>query len=65
MIIRTSISLSTPNVEKAVTDVARLDFRNNKSGYIEDLILKDLVNRGYNKEELLNESFREQKANSD
>jgi hypothetical protein len=62
MIIRTSISLSTSAVEKAVSDVARLDFRNNRSGYIEELILKDLVNRGYNKKELLNEQFSEEKA---
>jgi hypothetical protein len=63
MIIRTSISLSTSAVEKAVSDVARLDFRNNRSGYIEELILKDLVNRGYNKEELLNDTVAEEKAN--
>lgn len=61
MTIRTSISLSTPQVEKAVNDVARDFFRNNKSSYIENLIIDDLVKRGMDRTELLYERSAEEK----
>lgn len=61
MTIRTSISLSTPQVEKAVNDVARDFFRNNKSSYIENLIIDDLVKRGMDRTELLYERSTEEK----
>lgn len=61
MTIRTSISLSTPQVEKAVNDVARDFFRNNKSSYIENLIIEDLVKRGMDRTELLYDQ-REEKT---
>lgn len=61
MTIRTSISLSTPQVEKAVNDVARDFFRNNKSSYIENLIIEDLVKRGMDRTELLYERSAEEK----
>lgn len=61
MTIRTSISLSTPQVEKAVNDVARDFFRNNKSSYIENIIIEDLVKRGMDRTELLYERSAEEK----
>lgn len=53
MTIRTSISLSTVEIEKAVNDVAKDFFRNNKSSYIESLIIEDLIKRGMKRTELL------------
>lgn len=62
MTIRTSISLSTPQIEQAVNDVSREFFRKNKSAYIESLIVQDLVNRGMDRNSLLNEQHTEEKA---
>lgn len=62
MTIRTSISLSTPQVEQAINDVAREFYRKNKSSYIENLIIEDLVNRGYDRTTLLHEQHSEEKA---
>lgn len=62
MTIRTSISLSTTQIEQAVNNVAKDFFRGNKSSYIENLIIEDLINRGYNRKYLLDEQRTEEKA---
>jgi hypothetical protein len=61
-VIRTSITLSTPQIESAVKKIATLNFRKNTSGYIESLIIEDLVNRGYDRSKLLDEQLTEEKA---
>lgn len=63
MTIRTSISISTPQIEQAIKDTAKVFFRNNQSAYIENLIIEDLVKRGMDRNTLLNEPHTEEKAN--
>lgn len=60
---RTSISLSTPQIEQAVKDVSKRFYRNNKSAYIESLIIEDLVKHGMDRNALLNEHIEEKASN--
>jgi hypothetical protein len=53
MAIRTSVSFSTENIRKEATDVAKLHFRGNVSVYIEELVIKDMLERGHTREQLL------------
>lgn len=63
MTIRTSISISTPQINEAVKSISKSFFRNNSSAYIESLIIEDLVKRGMDRNALLNEQFEEKAGN--
>lgn len=59
MAIRTSISFTTSHIQEAVRVVSKNHYRGNISAYVEALIIEDLINKGYNRKELLNEQSRE------
>ena len=56
MTVRTSISFSTEIIRTEVAKVAKLHYWGNASAYIQELIVKDLIERGHTREQLLENS---------
>ena len=53
MTIRSSISISTSSIRDALKEVCLEHFRGNASAYLEELLINDLVKRGYKRKELM------------
>lgn len=53
MTIRSSIAFSTSAIQNAVVNTANLNYFGNVSMYIQELIIKDQIERGYTREQLM------------
>lgn len=53
MTIRTSISFSTQAIQNAVITTADINYFGNVSTYIQELIIKDQIERGNSREQLM------------